>query len=324
MPTPETDSPEPDTYWSQFLSVTCNEENIGHVLHSAGDMVSVSRENLEAVTRFDVFTSHTLDAPLPRHILRTHGVSLSFKAPHLMHAVIACSISHLLHVAPSYVPNVPAEYHWNRSISLFNKELNGPIDSTNIDAVLCTCMLPTTHAFTNGVDPNDTETWIFSPPGKSSNWLYVGGGLSAICQRAESDGHHSIWAPVFKLSDEFYRNAEFQIEDIPPAFRDLCGIGQTSDSSNNPYYFPLRTLSVLMRLEPSAANLSKLVIFFGQMLTGYCNLIQKKKPRALLILAYWFGLMCSADQWWIQDRVRSECRAISLACGHATSTQTLL
>ncbi|KJF60535.1 uncharacterized protein CIMG_11714 [Coccidioides immitis RS] len=68
------------------LSLACNEENIGHVLHSAGGMVSVSRENLEAVTRFDVFTSHTLGAPLPRHILRTHGVSLSFKVVYVQFA----------------------------------------------------------------------------------------------------------------------------------------------------------------------------------------------------------------------------------------------
>ncbi|EAS30769.3 uncharacterized protein CIMG_06248 [Coccidioides immitis RS] len=154
----------------------------------------------------------------------------------------------------------------------------------------------------------------------------IGSTSAAACQpSAKEPKATAITASGLQSSNRVTSStAEFQIEDIPPAFRDLCGIGQTSDSSNNPYYLPLPTLFVLMRLEPSAANLSKLVIFVGQMLTGYRSLIQKKDPRALLILAYWFGLMCSVDQWWIQDRVRSECRAISLACGHATSTQTLL
>ncbi|KMP03350.1 hypothetical protein CIHG_02714 [Coccidioides immitis H538.4] len=142
----------------------------------------------------------------------------------------------------------------------------------------------------------------------------IGSTSAAACQpSAKEPKATAITASGLQSSNRVTSStAEFQIEDIPPAFRDLCGIGQTSDSSNNPYYLPLPTLFVLMRLEPSAANLSKLVIFVGQMLTGYRSLIQKKDPRALLILAYWFGLMCSVDQWWIQDRVRSECRAIYL------------
>ena len=40
---------------------------------------SLSRENLESLTRFELFTSNTLGAPLVRHIARNHCLRLSFK-----------------------------------------------------------------------------------------------------------------------------------------------------------------------------------------------------------------------------------------------------
>ncbi|WEW56499.1 transcription factor [Emydomyces testavorans] len=319
------------------LSLSSKEEGIDRVLHSAGDMLSVSRENLEAVMRFEVFTSHTLGAPVARHILRTHGISLAYRAPHLMHAIIASSTTHLSHVVPTYRPKVPAEYHWNRAITLFKEELCGPINATNIDAILSTCMMLTIHSFAN----NDSGSWVFPPPDTGPNWLYVGGGLQAIRAKCADKGEQSIWEPVFKHSGEYYSSAEFQIQDIPLTFRNLCEIDQHSNESNNAYYLPLRTLLILMQLEPSSVNFAKLVLFVGLMGTGYRDLIQQKDPRALLILACWFGLMCGVDQWWVQNRVRSECRAIcsylehnyedpriaellefpGLACGYYSSAQ---
>ncbi|EEP79295.1 predicted protein [Uncinocarpus reesii 1704] len=292
------------------LSLTSNESSIDHVLQSAGDVSSVSRENLEAVRRFEVFTSHTVGAPIARYVARTYCIPLAYKTPHLMHAMIACSITHLQHVVPSYRPRAPAEYHWNRAISLFTEQLNGPIDSSNIDAIISTCMLLAIHSFTSSNDTSSGATWVFSPPDTAANWLYVAGGLHAVLGKSGAHGQRTIWDPVFEHSENYFNNSTFDIQDIPPAFRELCDIDKSTDSSNNPYYTPLRTLFILMRLEPSGANFAKLVIFVGQMLSGYRDLVQGRDHRALLILAYWFGLMCGVDQWWIQDRVRSECRAI--------------
>lgn len=226
-----------------------------------------------------------------------------------MHALIAASITHLSEVVPSYHPSVPAEYHWSRAISLVNEGLDGPVDSTNVDAILSTCLMLTIHAFVMN-DPSDLGPWSLSETG--INWLYIGGSLATVFEKFGASEHQTIWTPVFKHCDDYMLSAVFEIQDFPPAFRDLCEINESSNESNNPYYLPLRTLLILMRLELSSANFSRFVLFVGQTRAEYGDLLRQKDPRALLILAYWFGLLCALDQWWMQDRVRLECKAICL------------
>ena len=56
----------------------------------------------------------------------------------------------------------------------------------------------------------------------------------------------------------------------------------------------------------------------GRIRPEFYALLRTRDPRALVILAYWFALMCGGGggggggvrQWWIVGRVKSECVAI--------------
>jgi hypothetical protein len=49
---------------------------------------------------------------------------------------------------------------------------------------------------------------------------------------------------------------------------------------------------------------------------NYRNLLLEKDPRALLILGYWFAILCKLNQWWIDDRAKLECRSICMYLEH--------
>ena len=236
-----------------------------------------------------------------------------------MHALIAISTMHLRRLAPSYKPDtLPETYHWQRTVDLFQKEIDEPIGLHNMDAVLSTSMLLAVLAFTYD-DHSVAGSWIFSPTQSSANWLYVQGGLLGILIQCAAHLDQSIWIPVLNDADDYkgtFSNEDPGPEGLPAAFVDLCEIDASSSGKNNPYHLPLRTLAPLLDIQPSAANYYKLVTIVGRISGQYRDLVQQKDPRALLILSYWFGLMCGVDLWWVRTRVRTECVAICMFLEH--------
>lgn len=235
-----------------------------------------------------------------------------------MHAMLATSTTHLSRLIPTYQPQTPPEYHWHKAITLYQKEI-ASIQPENMDSIFSTCMILAVHSFTFN-DTNPASSWVF-PVGPVSNWLLVQGGLTPLVDQCASYVHKSIWCPLFEdqrakhkhtLNTTYTRHLDDEpgINGIPASFVELCGLDETSTGENNPYLLPLRSISALINLDLSSASFGKLITFIGRVKGDYLALIQMKDPRALLILSYWFGLMCMVDQWWVHNRVRLECRAI--------------
>ncbi|KAK2805096.1 hypothetical protein FQN50_006341 [Emmonsiellopsis sp. PD_5] len=232
-----------------------------------------------------------------------------------MHSLIAISETHLHHLVPTYdCGQFKASYHWELAMASFQRELVLPPAQHNMDAMVSTCMMLAVLAFT-GSNSQSSDSWIFSPVQSGTNWLYVQGGLSTILSQYKERAAQNIWIPAIHDADDHegtFSDESPGPEGIPAAFVDLCDIDENSDSDNNPYHRPLRVISNLQRIEASSSTFTKLISFVGEIDNGYRDLLQNKDPRALLILAYWFGMMCAVDQWWVQKRVRSECSAICM------------
>ena len=90
----------------------------------------------------------------------------------------------------------------------------------------------------------------------------------------------------------------------------FCGVNEHSTSVNNEYHRILQMLGPLLQLERGIRHFTKLVAFGGRSVHLFRPLLQRRDPKALLLLSYWFALLRQLDQWWLNIRVRSTCHAI--------------
>lgn len=249
------------------------------------------------------------------HTKVQEATDFAIKCPYLMHAVLAGTVKHLNRLSPGHKEHSIAEtHHWQQALTLFQKELNSPLGLHNMDAVLSTCMVLAIMSF-SAEEFNPSKSWVFSPEPSAMNWLSIQSGLKSILIETKPYLHHSIWIPVFEESDDeegTYADERPGTVGLPNEWVDLCEIDARSTVENNPYHAPVRLLAPLLNIEPGIHTFSKLVPFMGRIRLEFFQLLQSKDPRALLIISYWFGMMCSVEQWWILDRVRSEGIAICM------------
>lgn len=185
--------------------------------------------------------------------------------------------------------------------------------------VLSTCMLLAIMSFTNE-DPEPSKSWVFSNRPEALNWLTIQTGLKSLLIQVEPYLQNSMWLPVFLDADDevgTFANDQPGPAGLPKAFVELCEIGDATTVHNNTYHLPLCCLAPLLQIEPGLAAFVKLITFMGRLTPAFKQLLLDKDARALLILSYWFALMCRVDLWWIHRRVKSECIAICMVLqGH--------
>lgn len=227
-----------------------------------------------------------------------------------MHAVIGTAATHLCHVMPDD-PSIKVlqAYHFHQAIRQYKREIERNIGEHNMDGLLSTCMLLSIVSFPGECKPADS--WVFSNDPTDLNWLLVQGGLRYLLGYTGRYLNKSIWRDVYRESDEdgTFDDHRPGAEGILPGFAELCEIHETTTEDDNPYHWPLRMISAIVKLQTTRRNFAKLGGFMGRLLPDYSNLLLAKDPRALLILSYWLAKMCEVQNWWVHQRVHSECVA---------------
>jgi hypothetical protein len=285
---------------------------------------------LQSLQHFETVTYTTVGSPIAQHVVKQSVLRIALQHPYLMHATLAVSATHLKHLLPTathpvqHTANAIAEsYHWQRALHLFQAELSSPggLGKHNMDPILSTCMLLAILSFSlDDFDP--ARSFVFAPPETTSaalNWLHIQSGLKGLLIELQSHIADSVWMPVFVDADDKRGSSLDERpgpDGLPPAFVALCDITPTSTIDNNPYHAPLRLLAPLLRIDAGIPTFGKLITFMGRIRPEFYDLLRTKEPRALLILGYWFALMCGVKQWWIIGRVRSECIAICTFLQH--------
>lgn len=102
---------------------------------------------------------------------------------------------------------------------------------------------------------------------------------------------------------------------LPYELVTLCGLSRVSteiERQENPYYHALQLLGPLMVEEKGSRSMVKYVRFISSLTKPFFALLEQNDPRALLILGYWFGLMCYVDFWWVIKRAKRDCTAICM------------
>lgn len=228
--------------------------------------------------------------------------------------MLAVASTHQANLRPDDAPqNVVAARFRQTAAHMYRQKLREPISRENMDVLLTTCMLVSMFSFSApSIRPRDS--WVFSTDPGALNWLLIQGGLSCLIDCTQPWMDESIWRDPFLISStyELYDDHRPGREDLDPDLADLCDVSDATTEETNPYHWPLRMLSPMLRLPLAKVEANRVSSFMGRLPPAYLRLVQAKEPRALLLLAYWLAIMCSVHDWWIDARVRSECRAICM------------
>ncbi|KAJ6439882.1 arrestin domain containing protein [Purpureocillium lavendulum] len=74
------------------------------------------------------------------------------------------------------------------------------------------------------------------------------------------------------------------------------------DWSSNPYHVPLSLLAQLLPADASDRNVARFLTFVSQLPAPFCRLLERRDPRALLLLAYWHAKVARRPSWWVRRR----------------------
>lgn len=110
---------------------------------------------------------------------------------------------------------------------------------------------------------------------------------------------------------------------LDPDLADLCGITDDTTAESSPLLWPLRMLMGVLPLERGTVSFQKYNTWMGRIESPFFECLWKKEAPALILLAWWLGLMCYVEEWWVETRVRSECTAICMFLEHSSDPLVL-
>lgn len=232
-----------------------------------------------------------------------------------MHAIIAAATSHLCMLLPDNKAYRLAEaYHWQQTITQYSTEVSTNITRQNMDKLYSACMMISMHSFLQETF-NPRSSFVFSPNPTALTWLRIQTGLRYLLERTMPWLPQSMWWTVFMES----RSPSIDFEDkrpgrvgLDPDLADLCGITEETTVDSNPCLWPLRMLMGLLPLERDTVSFQTYNTWMGRLESPFYECLLRKEAPALVLLAWWLGLMCFVEEWWVEVRVRSECTAICM------------
>ncbi|KAL4937856.1 hypothetical protein BDV06DRAFT_65556 [Aspergillus oleicola] len=277
-----------------------------------------------AVNSFKLFltdSTNSIGSPAIQAVMRREMVHVAFDSPYLMYTILGCGILHMNRMSPTPTnePRQLAEaYFWQRALRLYSLALQQEVNQTNASGLISACML---MGITSVIPPHFSiqDSWVFTGRAADLNWLAIQGGLATILKVAGRFVPGSIWGEPFSHSHQdecrlFRYEIDRGREGLHPDLADLCGITETTRDETSPYWYPLKLLSPYLALPATKQNAALCATWVGRIDPAFVNLCRERDPRALVILAWWMGLMCSLSEWqqWVEGRVRQECIAVCI------------
>lgn len=243
---------------------------------------------------------------------------LSSQHPYLMHITQAMTAAHDRYLSPTSPPkqSVLESYHLTRGLALFATKLSQPLQDSDRDSLWASAALLGIIVVSAIEATAPEEAWPLkkSEP-EDLEWMKM------------SESKHVVW----RLTDPLRKGSLFRtssqewvvskealpqppargVAGVPQAFIDLFKLDDTSTAENNPYFEQVHILSSVLTLPPEQPTIVRFLSFMNTVHSPFRELMKKKDPRALLLLAYWYATVIEG-RWWIVRRARMECQAICL------------
>ncbi|KAI5362348.1 Putative zn(2)-C6 fungal-type DNA-binding domain, fungal transcription factor [Septoria linicola] len=256
----------------------------------------------------DTITCSDLLVPDQSREYRMAVLRLAQQHTYLLHGILSIACLHLdHHQVPGF--RIAKLSHFQEALSTFQDAINKPIVKDNADPILLAGMMINMQYFcyVDSVDPLDS--WVFSGSPSRLDWLSMQMGLTPLVHSTTPYHSESLLRPVWHYA-AYIRDGS---RGLPPDMLRLCGIHKGAKNlQRNPYWHALQSLAPLMLVERETKNLIKYLSCLSGFNKKFFARAQVNDHIALLILAYWFGLMCYVDFWWYRRRVLRDTTALCM------------
>lgn len=284
------------------------------IIPDNNSVLQLDRQSLDRLTRFQMRTVLSIGTARAARLYQTETVRLACANPYLMHVVQALTAIHDRYLSLSSDPG-QIFYHLSRAAALFNQKLSAPIQPHERDALWATAVLLGIIALSSIEASTPEEAW----PLKRSDpfdleWIRMSGNKKAICNIANPLRPDSVFralAEDYRTGIMLFAPSSPGIEGIPSAFIQLYGLDSSSTAKNSPYFVALHELAPLLHMKCEMPTMWPFLSFISHMPPDFMRLLQRKEPRALLLLTYWYAMVCQSV-WWIERRATMECQATCL------------
>jgi hypothetical protein len=271
-------------------------------------------DTLELLDHFMEATTVWIGSPKVQKVMQEYGLQLSLTAPYLLHSIAAFSASHLSLSRPNQKKySMAAILHYERSLTSYSIELRTHLDASNADSIIGCSHLQTMLAFGNVYQ----SLASFSGGGEFA-WLRAMRGVTILWDTPNLRPHleNSIWYRVCidtRASDSSVCNhtepdeTNLWASHTSTVLHQLCDRGPNPGIQENPYQVALSHLCPLMRGDIGQGTIGPFMFLIGSLPSSYIELLDRKDPRAMLILCYWSTFLSQIDQWWITRSAKIVC-----------------
>jgi hypothetical protein len=233
---------------------------------------------------------------------------------HIVQALVAIH-ERYLSSTPDIQRSVAEIYHWSRAAALFNQKLSEPVEPNDRDPLWAAAAMMGTVSFSSIGGSRPEEAWPLRQSRSTDlQWLKFSEGKMAIWHITNPMRLDSIFRPValdYEVDGLLHAVTSSGIEGAAQMFTKLCDMDESSTVDNNPYHSAVHKISLLLYIDVDRSTVVRFLSFIGHMNPEYRVLLEKKDPRALLLLAYWFAKGCNSV-WWVERRAVVECQSICL------------
>lgn len=129
----------------------------------------------------------------------------------------------------------------------------------------------------------------------------------------------SVWKDVLNYEHhkdpEPYGHTVPELDMLAPFLIRLYSFDPFSthpSDSQDPYHTAASILVRLLELDCNHYTIMYFLSFLGHMDVRFRRLLHEKDPKALLLLAWWYGKMCQYNVWWQSRRMVLEGQAICI------------
>jgi hypothetical protein len=206
---------------------------------------------------------------------------------------------------------------YSLALMSYNNRLAKAVTAEDSDALLATATLINAYAFA-AVNTNDPwRSWPLSDVSSPLQWLSVQQGpglvIAAIAPFIEASELLAAIGDFSPQAVDDTPNTASAVQDLSTLLSILHGIpalGTAQAAESSIYRRYVDHLAALLPLQATTSNMGQFLPFIASLRAEFLDLLRGKDTAALLILAWWYALVCPLEQWWLSARVRTECAAI--------------
>lgn len=214
-------------------------------------------------------------------------------------------------------PTVVELYHWDQALGGFNRKLSQNPQVDDKAALLSASMLLWLLEFCHIDALTPEESWPISPClGSGPTWLKIARGKEEVWRQMPSPPEDCIsaaLAPVEQNPILMQRTERLPAQGVPIAFLRLFLLYRRKKSWESTPVYNNVAVDVAWALFTNQVPLTTIlsfVTFLSGMSPVFRTRLMAKDPRALLLLACWYGAVHGLGVWWMTPRAKLEGRAI--------------